>query len=94
MMKIMPVDQFRPEDFKTPPIQAGNEIETIVDEIIANVRQNGDQALKEYAAKFDKAELNSAKFGRHPTGVPPFFYESWTQNPKKVVFLRKYFVFD
>ena len=59
MMKIMPVDQFRPEDFKTPPIQAGNEIEAIVDEIIANVRQNGDQALKEYAAKFDKAELNS-----------------------------------
>ena len=59
MMKIMPVDQFRPEDFKTPPIQAGNEIEAIVDEIIANVRANGDQALKEYAAKFDKAELNS-----------------------------------
>ncbi len=59
MMKIMPVDQFRPEDFKTPPIQAGNEIEAIVDEIIANVRANGDQALKEYAAKFDKAELSS-----------------------------------
>ncbi len=59
MMKIMPVDQFRPEDFKTPPIQAGNEIEAIVDEIIANVRANGDVALKEYAAKFDKAELNS-----------------------------------
>ena len=59
MMKIMPVDQFRPEDFKTPPIQAGNEIEAIVDEIIANVRQNGDLALKEYAAKFDKAKLNS-----------------------------------
>ncbi len=59
MMKIMPVDQFNPEDFKTPPIQAGNEIEAIVDEIIANVRKNGDRALKEYAAKFDKAELSS-----------------------------------
>ena len=59
MMKIMPVNQFRPEDFKTPPIQAGNEIEAIVDEIIANVRANGDAALKEYAAKFDKAELNT-----------------------------------
>ena len=45
MMKIMPVDQFRPEDFKTPPIQAGNEIEAIVDEIIADVRANGDLAL-------------------------------------------------
>ncbi len=59
MMKIMPVDQFNPEDFKTPPIQAGNEIEAIVDEIIANVRKNGDRALKEYAAKFDKAELDA-----------------------------------
>ena len=59
MMKIMPVNQFKPEDFKTPPIQAGNEIEAVVDEIIANVRANGDVALKEYAAKFDKAELNS-----------------------------------
>ena len=59
MMKIMPVDQFNPEEFKTPPIQAGNEIEAIVDEIIANVRQNGDRALKEYAAKFDKAELDA-----------------------------------
>ena len=59
MMKIMPVNQFRPEDFKTPPIQAGNEIEAIVDEIIGNVRANGDQALMEYAAKFDKAELHS-----------------------------------
>ena len=55
MMKIMPVDQFRPEDFKTPPIQAGNEIEAIVDEIIANVRANGDVALKAYASKFDRA---------------------------------------
>ena len=59
MMKIMPVDQFKPEEFKTPPIQAGNEIEAIVDEIIANVRKNGDRALKEYAAKFDKAELDA-----------------------------------
>ena len=59
MMKIMPVDQFKPEDFKTPPIQAGNEIEAIVDEIIGNVRHNGDQALIQYAAKFDKANLTS-----------------------------------
>ena len=59
MMKIMPVDQFKPEEFKTPPIQAGNEIEAIVDEIIANVRKNGDRALKEYAAKFDKAVLDA-----------------------------------
>ena len=38
MMKIMPVDQFQFEDFKTPPIQAGNEIEAAVDAIIEKVR--------------------------------------------------------
>ena len=59
MMKIMPVDQFKPEEFKTPPIQAGNEIEAIVDEIIANVRAKGDQALIAYAAQFDHALLKS-----------------------------------
>ena len=59
MMKIMPVDQFRPEDFKTPPIQAGNEIEEKVDAIISDVRARGDAALIDYAKRFDKAELES-----------------------------------
>ena len=34
------------------------EIEKTVDEIIANVRENGDKALFEYSLKFDKFELN------------------------------------
>ena len=59
MMKIMPVDQFDAEAFKTPPIQAGNEIEAAVDAIIADVREKGDAALIAYAAKFDKADLSS-----------------------------------
>jgi sulfopropanediol 3-dehydrogenase len=33
-------------------------VETLVAEIIANVRANGDKAVKEYSAKFDKAELD------------------------------------
>ena len=45
MMKIMPADQFRPEALKTPPIQAGNEIEAAVDGIIETVRREGDGAL-------------------------------------------------
>ena len=59
MMKLMPVDQFRPEELKTPPIQAGNEIEAAVDAIIADVRARGDEALREYARRFDRAEINS-----------------------------------
>ncbi|MBO4938522.1 MAG: histidinol dehydrogenase [Oscillospiraceae bacterium] len=34
-------------------------VEGVVAEIIANVRENGDAALYEYAAKFDKAKLQS-----------------------------------
>ena len=63
MMKIMPADQFRPEDFKTPPIQAGNEIEAAVDAIIREVRENGDAALISYAEKFDGARIDSITVG-------------------------------
>ncbi len=34
-------------------------VENIVSDIIAEVRQNGDTALKEYSLKFDKVELSS-----------------------------------
>lgn len=34
------------------------DVEAIVADIIANVRKNGDAALKEYTAKFDKVELS------------------------------------
>ena len=59
MMKIMPVDQFDAQAFKTPPIQTGNEVEAAVDAIIAAVRQRGDAALIDYAARFDRAEISS-----------------------------------
>ncbi len=35
------------------------DVESIVSEIIANVRKNGDKALFEYCEKFDKAKLSS-----------------------------------
>lgn len=34
-------------------------VETLVAEIIANVRANGDAAVKEYSAKFDKADIDA-----------------------------------
>ena len=35
------------------------DVESIVSDIIANVRANGDKALYEYCEKFDKAKLTS-----------------------------------
>lgn len=39
--------------------QTSTGVEDIVSEVIANVRKNGDSALKEYTKKFDKADLSS-----------------------------------
>ncbi len=84
MMKIMPVDEFRPQDFKTPPIQAGNEIEEKVDAIIAAVREKGDRALMEFAEKFDHASLSSvlvsdAELDEAFSACDPDFLETLTR---------------
>lgn len=39
--------------------QSATGVEDIVADVIANVRKNGDAALKEYTKKFDKAEIDS-----------------------------------
>lgn len=39
--------------------QTSSGVEDIVADVIANVRKNGDSALKEYTKKFDKADLSS-----------------------------------
>ena len=39
--------------------QTSTGVENIVADVIANVRKNGDSALKEYTKKFDKADLDS-----------------------------------
>lgn len=59
MIRILPADQFDVQTFKTTPIQTNNEIEAQVDQIIKNVRKQGDGALFEYARKFDHASLSS-----------------------------------
>ena len=55
-------------------------VESIVTEIIANVRENGDAALYEYCEKFDKAKLSSLQVSKEEIGeavvaVQPKFLE-------------------
>lgn len=59
MIRILESSQFDISAFKTTPIQAGNEIEARVDDILKNVRERGDAALIEYAEKFDRAAISS-----------------------------------
>ena len=50
----MSIDQILCRD-----IRAERNVDAIVDEIIADVRANGDEALRRYAEKFDHAKLDA-----------------------------------
>ncbi len=58
MIQILKYGEVANEDIFSRAVPTVN-VEEIVAEIINNVRQNGDQALYEYCAKFDKATLSS-----------------------------------
>ena len=64
-------------------------VEDIVADIIANVRKNGDAALKEYCLKFDKAELDSlqvseAEIDEAMTLVEPKFIDILERAAKNI----------
>ncbi len=58
MIKIMEYGQV-PNGEIFARVQPKVNIEQVVADIIENVRQNGDQAVKDYCLKFDKAQLDS-----------------------------------
>ncbi len=46
-----------------------NEVRGIVESVIANVKEHGDAALREYALKFDKVELSKLYLDKEELGV-------------------------
>ncbi len=58
MIKILKFNEVKPEEVFARAENTVN-VEAIVAEIIANVREKGDKALYEYCEKFDKAKLDS-----------------------------------
>ncbi len=56
MIKLYNFDELRPEEILNRDIRAEKNVEDVVDCIIADVRARGDDALKDYALKFDGAE--------------------------------------
>ncbi|MCR4594240.1 MAG: histidinol dehydrogenase [Clostridiales bacterium] len=58
MIKIMKYGQVKNEEIFAR-FEPTSSVESVVSEIIANVRENGDKALYEYCEKFDKAKLSS-----------------------------------
>ena len=59
MIRILSFDAVRPEEILNRDIRAEADVEAVVDGIIADVRARGDEALRDYAKKFDGADLDS-----------------------------------
>ncbi len=61
MIKIINIENAAKQDILTRDIKLESGVESIVADIIKNVRENGDKALKEYALKFDGAEIENLR---------------------------------
>lgn len=57
MIRIFEFDSLSPEQILTRDNRADLAVDGAVDAILADVRQNGDAALRRYAAQFDHAEI-------------------------------------
>ena len=81
MIRIIPFDTLRPEEILNRDIRAEADVEAAVDAIIADVRARGDDALKDYARKFDHADLaelrvSQAEIDEAFAAVEPDFVET------------------
>ena len=81
MIRIIPFDTLKPEQILNRDIRAEADVEATVDAIIADVRARGDAALKDYARKFDHAELadlrvSQAEIDEAFAAVEPDFVET------------------
>ena len=70
MIKLYNFDELKPEEILNRDIRAEKNVEDVVDGIIADVRARGDEALKEYALKFDGAKLDNIQVRRRKLKKP------------------------
>lgn len=61
MIKILDFDSLPPEEFLNRDIQAEEDVSAAVDEVIREVRERGDAALRDYTCRFDGAELRDLR---------------------------------
>ena len=61
MMRILEFDALTPQEFLNRDIQAEEDVSAAVDEILAEVRRNGDAALREYTKRFNGVELDNLR---------------------------------
>lgn len=59
MIPICQFEQLSPEDILNRDMQAEEDVGAAVDAVLAEVRKNGDAALRAYTKQFDGAELKA-----------------------------------
>ena len=84
MIKLYNFDELRPEEILNRDIRAEKNVEDVVDGIIADVRVRGDEALKDYALKFDGAVIENLQVTQEEideafAGMDPYFLETLRQ---------------
>jgi len=80
-MRILDFDALAPEEFLNRDIRAEEDVSAAVDAVIADVRERGDAALREYTRRFDGVELedlrvSGAEFDAAREAVEPYFLET------------------
>ena len=90
MIKLYNFDELKPEEISEPghPRRKMN-VEDVVDAIIADVRARGDDALKDYALKFDGAtienlQVTQAEIDEAFAGMDPYFLETLRQAAENI----------
>ena len=81
MIKLYNFDELRPEEILNRDIRAEKNVEDVVDGIITDVRARGDDALKDYALKFDGAKIDALQVTQEEideafAGMDPYFLET------------------
>jgi histidinol dehydrogenase len=59
MIRMLEFDKVKPEEILNRDLRAEKDVEAVVDGILADVRARGDDALRDYALKFDHAALEA-----------------------------------
>ena len=89
MIKLYNFDELRPEEILNRDIRAEKNVEDVVDGIIADVRARGDEALKDYALKFDGAVIENLQVTQEEideafAGMDPYFLETLRQAAENI----------
>ena len=81
MIKLYHFDELKPEEILNRDIRAEKNVEDVVDGSIADVRARGDDALKDYALKFDGAKIDALQVTQEEideafANMDPYFLET------------------